>query len=99
MLTAEPSLEIPLPVRSGTALVYSGVGITYDVLFGPDFDTFDNFGFKVRPIAFQRKGWGLAYNIRFYADDFGRDLFNRAPPVVGDRPKEIIHTISLTIPY
>jgi hypothetical protein len=100
MLALEPSVEIPL-TKYGDTLFYSGAGITYDGLFGPAFFAFDNFGYKVRPIAFQRKGWGVAYNIRFYPNDFAHDLFNPAvsASVPSDRPKEIIHTFSITIPF
>jgi len=99
MIAAEPSLEVPWPVKVDKWLVYSGAGITYDGLFGPAFFAFDNFGYKVRAIGFQRKGWGLSYNLRFYPDDFGRDLFNRAPPFTGNRPSEVVHSVSITLPY
>jgi hypothetical protein len=99
MLALEPSVEVPLPLKFHDLLFYSGAGITYDGLFGPAFFAFDNFGYKLRPIAFQRKGWGIAYNIRFYPNDFSHDLFTPGVPVPSDRPKEIIHSFSITLPY
>jgi len=98
MLAVEPEVEWAWPLRTDKFLVFSGVGYTYNGLFGPQFFAFDNSGVKIKPIAFQRKGWGVEYNIRTYADEFSRDLFNRAPPFVGNRPRETIHAVALILP-
>ena len=100
MVTADPMVEWRWLAKP--FMVYSGAGATYNVLFGPDFDTFDNLGVKIRPIAAEWSGFvirGLQYNVRFYGDEFGRDLFGRARPVRGDRPREVIHTVSFVLPF
>ncbi len=96
MVAAEPLVEFPWVSREW--LVYSGVGASYDVLFGPGFSAFDNAGVKIRPIAVERNGWGVQYHVRVYPDEFGHDLFGRAPPATGNRPHETIQTASVTIP-
>jgi len=79
MVAFEPILE----VRSYTSpdenfMVHHGLmGITYDVLFGENFDTFDNVGLKFRPIGVTiNKRYNASFTLRYYprrfvSEDFG----------------------------
>ena len=55
-------------------LLHWGVGASLNRLFGPDFDSFNNYAIKLRPFGADRKfkkvTFGAAYNLRLYPDGF-----------------------------
>ena len=79
MVAFEPLLE----VRSYTStdanfMLHHGLmGISYDVLFGENFDTFDNVGLKFRPVGVTiNKRYNASFTLRYYprrftSEDFG----------------------------
>ena len=81
MVAFEPLVE----VRSGTTGDWSFhhglVGVSYDVLFGSNFGTFDKFGFRFRPVGVTyRKKVNFALTIRWYPNGFTADEFGALKP-------------------
>jgi hypothetical protein len=77
MVALEPLLEVRGARLGSIRLNHGLMGITYDVLFGEKFSTFDNAGFKFRPIGvtFPNK-MNASFTLRYYprrftAEDFG----------------------------
>lgn len=88
MLSFDPLLEFA-SVGNANWRLYHGVGSTFQFVFGPDFDSFGKFGFKVRPIAAEfGDHWEAALNVRLYPSGFGSDQFGFGPRFTGNRPFE-----------
>jgi hypothetical protein len=97
MLALEPMLEIR-SVGGDTFRLHHGlVGLTYDILFGKGFDTFDKVGYKFRPIGMTFKRWNAAYSLRWYPNGFTPDEFGQAPALPPDtnRKSEVVQGISV----
>ena len=95
MLSFEPLVEVASK-NYGTVRVFHGIGLASHFLFGPDFDSFTNAGYKLRPIAVEiGNRWELALNVRLYPNGFGADQFGFGPSPPGDRPFE--HTWGFTV--
>src|SRR5262245_41992427 len=60
MVAFEPMFEVRSHTSKNVMLYHGLMGISYDVLFGKNFDTFDNVGLKFRPI-------GVAFYNRYNA--------------------------------
>jgi hypothetical protein len=99
MVALEPMLE----VRSGEwkkagIVLNHGVGATYDVLFGKNFDTFDKAGLKFKPvIATFPKGFNATATVRWYPngttpDEFGKEAVRLTDL---DRKNEFVFGISV----
>jgi hypothetical protein len=94
MLAVEPTVEVR-SIRSNDIRLYHGAGLTYNVLFGRDFQRFDKAGVKLRPIGVSYRQWDFAYNLRLYPRGFTSDEFGFGPRVDGDRPFEAVHGFSV----
>jgi hypothetical protein len=77
MVNFEPMLEVRSHASDNVMLYHGLMGVSYDVLFGQNFDTFDNVGIKFRPIgvAFYKK-YNASFTLRYYprrftSEDFG----------------------------
>lgn len=101
MVAFEPILEVRSATTGGGATIYHGlVGLSYDVLFGSDFDTFDKVGIKFRPIGVAYKKIDFGINVRVYPNGFGRDEFGFAPRLGDvDRPVEAIYGASFGLKW
>jgi hypothetical protein len=83
MVAFEPLLE----VRSYTStdanfMLHHGLmGISYDVLFGENFDTFDNVGLKFRPMGVTiNKRYNASFTLRYYPRRFTSENFGIINP-------------------
>ncbi len=94
MLAVEPTVEVR-SLRGDDIMLYHGAGLTYNVLFGRDFDRFDKAGIKLRPLAVAYRNWDFAYNLRLYPNGFTSDEFGFGPRVDVSRPFEAVHGFSL----
>jgi hypothetical protein len=77
MVAFEPMLEVRSRTRENFMMFHGLMGFSYDVLFGENFDTFDNVGLKFRPVgvAFYKK-YNASFTLRYYprrftSEDFG----------------------------
>src|SRR5688572_10029810 len=73
MIAFEPMVEIrsfPDDEDSDWRLHHGLVGMSYDILFGNDYGTFDKIGLKFRPIGFTYKKINGAFNVRWYPNGF-----------------------------
>jgi hypothetical protein len=110
MVAFEPMLEIRSFTNAGTdakgarvpgtgylSFHHGLVGMSYDVLFGSDYGTFDKIGLKFRPIGFTYKKWNGALNIRVYPNGFTGDEFGVEEPRLHDinRPSETVWGFSM----
>lgn len=95
MVAFEPLLQVQ-SVGWGSGALYHGViGISYDWLFGKGFDSFDNFGVKVRPIGvLLGRHLNLEYNVRIYPRGFTASDFGLVDPKAKPRDSEIVHGFS-----
>ena len=101
MLAIEPMVEF----RSYTSNDNKGdlsfhhglIGMSYDVLAGKNFGTFDKIGFKFRPVGFTYKKLNAAFNIRWYPNGFTGDEFGVVQPRMHDidRPSETLWGFSM----
>jgi len=64
MLTFDPMIGFK------SALGEHGVGITYNFLFGKEFSSFSNIGFKARPIILTWHQFVFEWNVRLYPNGF-----------------------------
>jgi len=79
MVAFEPMLEVRTykSANDNFMLHHGLMGISYDVLFGENFDTFDNVGLKFRPIGVTiNKRYNASFTVRYYprrfvSEDFG----------------------------
>jgi hypothetical protein len=83
MLAFEPLVEV-LSYKSvdNDFMMHHGLfGITYDVLFGKNFGTFDNAGFKFRPVGVTiGKRFNASFTLRYYPNRFTSEDFGIINP-------------------
>jgi hypothetical protein len=93
MLAAEPSVSVSLTDQQARVRVYHSVGVSYDVLLGKRFDTFDKFGVKITPVEvyIPAKHLSLAATIRIYPNGFSNDEFGIGNRRDYDRPAEAVY--------
>ena len=93
MLAFEPMVN-GISNTSRRVRVYHGAGLTYDFLFGSDFDTFDKAGLKFVPVGIMFRRLDIGYTFRLYPNGFTSDEFGFGPRVPGgDRPTEGVHGV------
>jgi hypothetical protein len=97
MVAFEPVLEIRSHTSpGGTVMLHHGlVGLSYDVLFGSGFDTFDKFGLKFKPIGVTYKRFNAAFTMRWYPNGFTRDEFGIGPRQDFNRDGEMLYGFSI----
>ena len=76
-----------------------GVGATYDVMFGKDFDTFDKAGLKFKPVVVTLPGVNFTATVRWYPNGTTPDEFDRTLPPPDDlnRPNEWVYGLSFGV--
>jgi hypothetical protein len=83
MLAFEPLVEV-LSYRSvhNNFMLHHGLfGITYNVLFGSNFGTFDKAGFKFRPVGVTiGKRFNASFTLRYYPNRFNSEDFGIINP-------------------
>lgn len=97
MLALEPMFEFrSYTSEEGYFMLHHGLaGVSYDVLFGSKFDTFQNVGLKFRPIGITWGRFNASYILRVYPDGFTADQFSR-PRLEGvNREAEVTHGLSV----
>jgi hypothetical protein len=98
MVAFEPVLEIRSHTSPGGAVMlhHGLVGLSYDVLFGSGFDTFDKFGLKFKPIGVTiKKRFNAAFTMRWYPNGFTRDEFGYGPRQDFNRDGEMLYGFSI----
>jgi hypothetical protein len=60
------------------------IGLSYDVVFGKQFSTFDNIGLKFRPLGVTYKNFNASFNLRWYPDRFTAGQFGMVDPTPND---------------
>src|SRR5690242_7230975 len=77
MVAFEPMLEVRSHTSKNIMLYHGLMGLSYGVLFGKNFDTFDNAGLKFRPIGVAiKQKYNASFTLRYYprrfvSEDFG----------------------------
>jgi hypothetical protein len=104
MFAFEPGVMFPSKVSSSRdgVRISHGAGITYNFLFGRDFDSFDKFGFLVVPIEITYRNIAVAAKIRLYQHGFTDDEFGVGPRISDrDRPAEAVYggSFSFRFPF
>jgi hypothetical protein len=89
MVTFDPMIELQSAAWDSYAdlpfqLYHGLIGVTYNVLFGENFETFSNVGFKLRPIGIVipikgRFAFDFSYDLRLYPKGFTATDFGRIP--------------------
>ena len=83
MIAFDPIAHVQLTPRDRQWKLYHGAGASYNFLFGNNFSSFNKLALKIRPAAFEYRAtrftWGVAYNMRFYADEFRAEDFGIGP--------------------
>jgi hypothetical protein len=98
MVAVEPIYEFrSYSSPDGNLMFHHGViGLSYDVLFGSGFDTFDKFGLKFRPIGVTiKKRFNAAFTMRWYPNGFTRDEFGIGPRQNFNRDGEMLYGFSI----
>jgi hypothetical protein len=92
MLVLEPGALFlsKLEPSKGGLRVGHGVGISYDVLFGKDFQTFDKFAFTFTPVEVSYWRLVFALKLRLYPNGFTNDEFSPGPPASLNRGAELV---------
>lgn len=92
MLAAEPAVSVST-VDRGNVRVYHSVGVSYDLLFGKQFDTFDKFAIKLTPVEtyFPDKHLSIAATVRLYPNGFSNDEFGIGTRRDYNRPFEAVY--------
>jgi hypothetical protein len=83
MVAFEPMLEARTYRSPGdNFMLHHGLmGVTYDVLFGENFDTFDKVGLKFRPIGVTiNKSYNASLTLRYYPQRFTSEEFGIVNP-------------------
>lgn len=104
MVTLDPVFEIQsIDKKHGIELYHGVIGLSYNFLWGDDFDTFRNAALLFRPVGIvfplgsdQRFGLDFAYNLRLYPVGFTPEDFGR-PPNGSTGGAEVTHGISFNI--
>jgi hypothetical protein len=104
MLAFEPRIMVSSKVPSGRdgVRVSHGSGITYDYLFGRNFDSFDKFGVLIVPIEVTYHEVSFAAKIRVYPNGFTDDEFGSGTRVQGgNRKAEAVYgaNVSFKFPF
>ena len=95
MLNVDPMLQTKsfpfLPPE-----VYHGIGASYNVFFGPDFNTFESVALKLRFIGVRIRRFDAAYTLRIYPKKFMPEQFGvpRKAPVGSG--KDYAQSITIT---
>lgn len=95
MLAIEPILEVRSHPWKKIQFHHGIVGLSYDVLFGSNFDTFDKAGIKFRPVGVTIGRFNVAYNLRLYPNGFTTDEFGPARIDNLNRKHEYLHGFSI----
>jgi hypothetical protein len=98
MVAFEPILEIRSHTSpGGNVMLHHGlVGLSYDILFGSGFDTFDKFGLKFKPIGVTiKKRFNAAFTMRWYPNGFTGDEFGIGPRQDFNRDGEMLYGFSI----
>jgi hypothetical protein len=98
MVAFEPILEIRSHTSpGGKVMLHHGlVGLSYDVLFGSGFNTFDKFGLKFKPIGVTfNKRFNAAFTMRWYPNGFTGDEFGIGPRQDFNRDGEMLYGFSI----
>lgn len=105
MIAFDPIAHVQLTPRDRQWKLYHGAGASYNFLFGNNFSSFNKLALKIRPAAFEYRAtrftWGVAYNMRFYADEFRAEDFGIGPATddTEDRPNELVQGLSFVIRF
>jgi hypothetical protein len=79
MIAFEPLVEVRSFTSdrgNGNLSFHHGLGgLSYDFLFGSDYQAFDKAGFKFRPIGLTYKKFNASYTLRVYPNGFTPDEF------------------------
>jgi hypothetical protein len=98
MVAVEPIYEFrSYASPDGNVMFHHGlIGLSYDVLFGSGFDTFDEFGLKFRPIGVTiKKRFNAAFMMRWYPNGFTKDEFGIGPREHFNRDGEMLYGFSI----
>jgi len=99
MATVEPIFEAKSGSwKGGNILLNHGIGVTYDLLFGDDFPTFDKFGLKLKPVTVTlMRHWNGTLTVRWLAHGTTPDEFGKQQPRLNDidRKSEFVYGFSL----
>jgi hypothetical protein len=99
MFAFDPIAEFQ-SVRGSNWRLYHGIGGTSQVMVSGDFPKVGNLGYKVRLAGVEwGNGASVAFNLRFFPDEFGPDQFGVGAPPVGDRPSELTWGVTVALPY
>jgi hypothetical protein len=102
MVALEPSLMVTskLPSSHEGVRISHRAGITYNYLFGRNFDSFDKFGYLLVPIEVTYKDIALAAKIRLYQHGFTDDEFGFGDlRLDSDRPAEVVWGASFSFRF
>lgn len=104
MFAFEPTVMVAskMPSSRDGVRVAHGSGITYNFLFGRDFDSFDKFGILIVPFEVTYRNMAVAAKVRIYPNGFTDDEFGVGRRVEGgDRPAEAVYggTFSFRFPF
>ncbi|HEU4693713.1 MAG TPA: hypothetical protein VFS23_35360 [Vicinamibacterales bacterium] len=79
--------------------IYHGLmGVSYNVLFGPDFRRFANAGVKLRPIGYRYRRVNFEFDLRIYPNGFSADQFGKAAAPEPNRA-EVTYGFSMGIAF
>jgi hypothetical protein len=93
MIAVEPRFD-NLLYTSKRLTVYTSSGISYDLLWGSGFSTFDKFALKLVPVGVMLFNTvDLGFTVRVYPNGFTSDEFSQAPQHYG-RPSEVVYGFS-----
>jgi len=98
MVAFEPMLELGYKVGTHVRLHHGVAGLSYGVLFGPEFGTFDKAGLKFRPIGVTvNRKFNISYTLRVYPNGFTADQFGFGDPLPEgtNREAEAVHGFSV----
>jgi hypothetical protein len=99
MFAFDPMAEFQ-SVRRSSWRLYHGIGATSQMMASGDFPKVGNLGYKVRVAGIEwNNGASVAFNLRFFPDEFGADQFGVGLPPVGDRPSELTWGVTVALPY
>jgi hypothetical protein len=93
MIAIEPRFDNVL-FTSKWLTLYTSSGVSYDVLWGSGFSTFDKFALKVRPVGVMVFNTvDLGFNVRVYPNGFTSDEFSQTPQHYA-RASEVVYGFS-----
>jgi hypothetical protein len=100
MVAFDPMIEIQTVDRGRFKMYHGVMGMSYNLLFGPDFDKFTNVAFKLRPIGvIINNRFNIAYNLRVYPRGFTADQFGKIPTTPSENKSETVHSFSVGFRY